>query len=402
MARSSGTTSAQPSAGSAAWSCKAAAPAANASAARLIHSSNARRQNRLTYTCAAAIRTKRPMEHPYRELATRIYLAFRYPLAACAVIMVVGTIGYWIVAHGKATVLDCAYMTFITIATIGYGEVIDMSASPAGRVFTMVIGFLGVANIFYMTSKMTAFIVESDLTEGLRRHRMQREIDGLSGHYIICGIGRVGTAVLREMLATGRASVVIEPAAAALEAMREAYPRQYYLHGDGADDELLHAAGVQRAAGVFAVTGDDNKNLVVTLSAKQLNPSARVIARCHDVRFVDKIRRVGADDIVSPDFTGALRIASSMLRPAVVSFLDEMLRTDQGLRVEEILLPQGAPERRIAELAPPDTDYVVLAIRRDGRWEFNPAADSRAKPGSTLIVMTTPTGRAKLERLVAA
>ena len=108
---------------------------------------------------------------------------------------------------------------------------------------------------------------------------MQREIDGLSGHYIICGIGRVGTAVLREMLATGRASVVIEPAAAALEAMREAYPRQYYLHGDGADDELLHAAGVQRAAGVFAVTGDDNKNLVVTLSAKQLNPSARVSVR---------------------------------------------------------------------------------------------------------------------------
>ena len=133
------------------------------------------------------------MEHPYRELATRIYLAFRYPLAAFAVIMVVGTIGYGIVAHGKATVLDCAYMTFITIATIGYGEVIDLSASPGGRVFTMVIGFLGVANVFYMTSKMTAFIVESDLNEGLRRHRMQREIDGLSGHYIICGIGRVGT-----------------------------------------------------------------------------------------------------------------------------------------------------------------------------------------------------------------
>jgi voltage-gated potassium channel len=211
-----------------------------------------------------------------------------------------------------------------------------------------------VANIFYMTSKMTAFIVESDLNEGLRRHRMQREIDGLSGHYIICGIGRVGTNVLRELVATGRPSVVIEPAPAALDAMRESYPRQLYLHGDGADDELLRAAGVQRAAGVFAVTGDDNKNLVVTLSAKQLNPRARVIARCHDVRFVDKIRRVGADDIVSPDYTGALRIASSMLRPAVVNFLDEMLRTDQGLRVEEVRVPEGSRDRRIAELAPAD------------------------------------------------
>jgi voltage-gated potassium channel len=342
------------------------------------------------------------MDHPYREAAERAYHVFRYPMLAFVVIMLVGTAGYWQVSGGKATLLDCAYMTFITIATIGYGEVIDMSSSPGGRVFTMVIGFLGVANVFYMTSKMTAFIVESDLNEGLRRHRMQREIGDLSGHYIICGIGRVGTNVLRELVATHRESVVIEPAQASLEAMLEEYPKQRYLHGDGADDELLRAAGVQRAAGVFAVSGDDNKNLVITLSAKQLNPNARVVARCHDVRFVDKIRRVGADDIVSPDFTGALRIASSMLRPAVVSFLDEMLRSDQGLRVEEIVLPQNASERPIAELAPPDTDYVLLALRRDGRWEFNPDAQLRAKAGSTLIVMATPAGRVKLERLVAA
>jgi voltage-gated potassium channel len=342
------------------------------------------------------------MEHPYRELATRIWLAFRYPLAAFAVIMVVGTIGYWFVAHGKASVLDCAYMTFITIATIGYGEVIDMSASPAGRVFTMVIGFCGVANIFYMTSKMTAFIVESDLNEGLRRHRMQRDIDGLSGHYIICGIGRVGTNVLRELIATGRPSVVIEPDLAVLERMREAYPRQFYLHGDGGDDELLRAAGVERAIGVFAVSGDDNKNLVITLSAKQLNPKVRVVARCHDVRFVDKIRRVGADDIVSPDYTGALRIASSMLRPAVVSFLDEMLRSDKGLRVEEVRIPDGTRDRRIAEIAPMDANYVVLALRQDGRWQFNPPLESTAKAGCTLVVMATPEGRARLERLAAA
>src|SRR5438477_4473862 len=342
------------------------------------------------------------MTPPYRSLAWRIYLAFRYPMLAFFVIMVIGTSGYWFVSAGKATLLDCAYMTFITIATIGYGEVIDLSASPGGRVFTMVIGFLGVANIFYMTSKMTAFIVESDLNEGPRRHRMQREIGTLTGHYIVCGIGRVGTNVLRELVATGRECVVIEPAQPSLDAMLESYPKQRYLHGDGADDELLRAAGVQRAAGVFAVTGDDNKNLVITLSAKQLNPGARVVARCHDVRFVDKIRRVGADDIVSPDFTGALRIASSMLRPAMVIFLDEMLRTDQGLRVEEIVLPQGGRERRIAELAPADSDYVLLAVRRDGRWEFNPTPESTAKPGTTLVVMATPAGRTKLERRVAA
>ena len=144
------------------------------------------------------------MEHPYREAAERIYLAFRYPFLAFFVIMLVGTAGYWIVSGEKATVLDCAYMTFITATTIGYGEVIDMSASPTGRVFTMVIGFFGVANIFYMTSKMTAFIVESDLNERLRRHRMQRQADTLSGHYIVCGAGRVGSNVLEELIATRR------------------------------------------------------------------------------------------------------------------------------------------------------------------------------------------------------
>jgi voltage-gated potassium channel len=341
------------------------------------------------------------MQHPYRELVGRIYVAFRFSLLAFVVIMVIGTIGYWEISGGKATVLDCAYMTFITIATIGYAEVIDLSQSPGGRVFTMVIGFFGVANIFYMTSKMTAFIVESDLNEGLRRHRMQSEIESLKGHYIVCGIGRVGTNVLNELVATGRQSVVIEPEKNALDAMLEVYPKQRYLHGDGGDDALLKAAGVVHAAGVFAVSGDDNKNLVITLSAKQLNPKARVVARCHEVRFVEKIRRVGADDIVSPDFTGALRIASSMLRPAVVGFLDEMLRSDQGLRVEEIVLPQGSRERRIAELAPADTDYVLLAVRREGRWEFNPRPESTAKPGTTLVVMATPAGRAKLERRVA-
>src|SRR5438552_9236257 len=104
-------------------------------------------------------------------------------MLAFVVIMLIGTAGYWQVSAGKATLLDCAYMTFITIATIGYGEVIDLSASPGGRMFTMLIGGVGVANIFYMTSKMTAFIVESDIDEGLRRRRMQDKIDKLNRHY---------------------------------------------------------------------------------------------------------------------------------------------------------------------------------------------------------------------------
>ena len=231
---------------------------------------------------------------------------------------------------------------------------------------------------------------------------MMDKIARLSGHYIVCGVGRVGGNVLQELAATGRDSVVIEPLQEALDEMQKSFPQQAFLRGDGGTDDTLVAAGVERAAGVFAVTGDDAKNLVIVLSARQLNPRARIIARCHDVRFVDKIRRVGADDIVSPDFTGALRIASSMLRPAVVSFLDEMLRSDQKLRVEEITLPQEAAERRLGDLAPPDPDYIVLALRRGGRWEFNPLPESRAHAGNIMVVMATPEGRAKLEKTAAA
>lgn len=334
------------------------------------------------------------------ELLRRIVRAFYIPVIVLLAVLALGGVGYLYIGGPKVSILDAVYMTYITVFTIGYEEVVGLN-TPTSRLFTMMIGTVGIAAVGYVMARATAFIVETDIDQLFRRRRMQDRISRLSGHYVICGIGRVGSNVLRELATTGRGSVVIEPERVALDAMLETHPKQLYLHGDGGDDDLLRAAGVERAAGVFAVSGDDNKNLVITLSAKQLNPRTRVVARCHDVRFVDKIRRVGADDIVSPDYTGALRIASSMLRPTVVSFLDEMLRTDKGLRVEEIAVPPGAREQRVSELAPPDADYVVLAVRREDRWQFNPPADTRAAPGSTIIVMATPEGRRKLERLVA-
>ncbi len=333
----------------------------------------------------------------YGYLAHRAYRGFRYPALAFFAIMLVGTAGYWQVAEGKATLLDCVYMTFITIATIGYAEVIDLTHSPGGRIFTMVIGFVGVANIFYMTSKMTAFILEGELNEELRRRRMLDRIARLHGHYIVCGVGRVGTNVAHELHVTGRAFVGLDSSTESLEAFKERFPEALVLHGDASADEQLQAAGIGRAAGVFAVTGDDARNLIVTLSAKQLNPSLRVVARCHDVGNVEKLKRVGADAIVSPDFTGGMRIASSMLRPAVVSFLDEMLRTDERLRVEEVSVPSGFAARPLAEVAPASRDYIVLAVRAAGAWLFNPPPDYRVEPGSTIVVMAHPEARAALQ-----
>ncbi len=335
------------------------------------------------------------------SLPVRFYRAFRNPLLMFVLVMVVGSSGFWIVSDYKASILDAVYMTFITIATIGFGETIDLTHSPGGRVFLMVIASIGIANVTYATSKLTAFIVEGDLNEVLRRRRMQDSIDKLDGHYIVCGIGRVGTNVAHELHVTERPFVAVEDAQGAIETFREKYPKALFLHGDSSDDELLQRAGIARAAGLFAVTGDDSKNLLITLSAKQLNPNVRVVARCHEVRNMEKIRRVGADAIVSPDFTGGMRIASSMVRPGVVNFLDEMLRSDNRLRVEEIDVPAGFARRPLGELVKPSPDYILLAARIRDQWQFNPPQDFMVGPGTTLIVMVNPEGRGELEKLVA-
>jgi voltage-gated potassium channel len=336
------------------------------------------------------------------SLPVRFYRSFRKPLLMFIGVMLVGSTGFWIVSDYKASLLDAVYMTFITVATIGFGETIDLTHSPGGRVFLMVIATVGIATVTYATSKLTAFILEGDLNEALRRRRMQDRIDKLKNHYIICGIGRVGTNVAHELHVTDRAFVAVEDAQPAIDAFHEKYPRTLALHGDSSDDDFLRRAGIERAAGLFAVTGDDGKNLLITLSAKQLNPGLRVVARCHEVRNIDKLKRVGADAIVSPDFTGGMRIASSMVRPAVVNFLDEMLRTDNKLRVEEVSIPEGFAERPLGELMAGSRDFVLLAVRSSEEWQFNPPSGYGIRAGATLVVMVNPEGRAALEKLVAA
>ena len=227
---------------------------------------------------------------------------------------------------------------------------------------------------------------------------MQKSIQELRKHYILCGIGRVGTNVAHELEVTRRPYVVIESDKEAIEKFLEKYPNALYTHADSGEDGALIEAGIEHAAGVFAVTGDDSKNLVITLSAKLLNPATRVVARCHEINYIDKIRKVGADAIVSPDFTGGMRIVSSMVRPHVVSFLDEMLFADNALRVEEVHIPEGSSRGTVGELKLNRRDFVLMAVRVEDKWEFNPAEDFRIKPGNALVVMTTPEGRKSLER----
>lgn len=342
------------------------------------------------------------MNDASESLVARAWLAFRLPLAIMVVVHVVGAAGFWIISEGKASALDCVYMVFITVASIGYGEIVDLSNSPGGRVFNMAIALVGIANMVYLTSKFTAFILEGRFDEVLRRRKMLETIDRMKDHYIVCGVGRVGSNVVHELVTTERRFVAVDQSPDAIVAFRERYAAIPVLHGDASDDDVLVLAGVKHAAGVFAITGDDGKNLLITLAAKHLNPAARVVARCHEVRNIDKLKLVGADDIVSPDFTGGMRIASSMLRPSVVNFLDEMLRTDDKLRVEEVTAPEGFRARPLSDAMPESRDFVLLAVRVGAEWKFNPPSDYLLQPGQSVVVMAHPEGRRMLERALGA
>ena len=310
----------------------------------------------------------------------------------------VGTLGYHYIGRPDATWIDAFYMTFITVATIGYGEVIDLHHHPEGRLFTVFIAVCGIGTMSYLFSTVVALLLESDLNTALRRKRMEKDIARMQGHYIVCGVGRVGTNVAQELLKTQRPFVIVEHDRAALDRWLEHHPGTPHLHDDAADDDALRRAGVLEAAGVFAVTSDDSQNLMVSLSVKMLNPRARVVARMHDIRNASKARRAGADEIVSPDFTGGMRIASVMVRPHVVNFMDQMLLSEDALRMEELRVPEGVGTISIGDLVPLSRDYILMATHEQGRWVFNPDEDHPVQAGSALILLTNPEGRDRLER----
>ena len=319
-------------------------------------------------------------------------------------VLLIGTMGYWFIGQRQYSLVDCFYMTFITIATIGYGEIIDMSHNPAGRIFTVFVAISGIGVATYILTNLTAFMVEGEMTETFRRRKMEKSIKTLRRHYIVCGVEGVGFHVLNELSETKRPHVIVDIDRERIDKTLETFHEELFIQGDATDSDTLLASGIKEAAGLFAVTGDDNMNLVISLTAKQLNPQIKVVARCRDLKNVEKMKKAGADAVVSPTFIGGLRMASEMVRSTAVSFLDTMLRDkEKNLRVEEMIVSESLAGRPISALNLREyPNILLLAVKTEGDWIYNPSADYTMKLWDTLIFMTTPEERDKLETIFRA
>jgi len=331
-----------------------------------------------------------------RDLKRRLILS----AVMLAAILAVGTAVYRVIGGAGTSLIDAFYMTFITIATIGYGEIVDLAHSPIGRVFTVLVSVAGIGTLTYLIMTLTAMFVEGHLNEVFRRRRMEKHIGDYRDHFIVCGVDGAGLHVVNELQSTRRKVVVVDSDRARIDKVRERHVDLMFIEGDPTDDDTLLRAGLERAQGVFATTGDDNQNLVIAFTARQLNPEARVVVSCSDLRNTDKMKKVGVDAVVSPTYIGGLRMASEMIRPTVVSFLDVMMsRREEPLRVEEVTVPEGFAARPLSELQL--TEYrqlLLLAVRREDEWVYNPPRDSVVGPGEKLVIMTTPDERQQLER----
>jgi voltage-gated potassium channel len=322
----------------------------------------------------------------------------RERLVGAAILIVatftLGVLGYHLIGGDQYTWMEAIYMTANVLTTAGFREAIDVS-SPAGQAFTVVLLLFGAGVLVYSTSMITAFVVEGDLTQGFRRRRMRRAVDAMREHHIVCGAGATGWAVLRELATTQRSVVVIEQATERVRRIETEYPSVPVIPGDFTDDQVLAQAGIARARGIVICTTIDKDALVTTITARQLNPKLRIIARAANERGAARLRQAGADAVVSPALIGGMRMASELVRPSVVNFLDTMLRdTKRNLRVEEVHMPATSSfvGRSLGDLNTHSrTNCLLLATRASaGEYIYNPPDDQKLEAGMVLIVMGEP------------
>ena len=331
------------------------------------------------------------------EIRRQLRIAF----LCLSIILVISVAGYRLLGGPSVTLLDALYMAIITLASVGYGEVVDTSHNPALRVFNIFVIVFGVMTMLYVFSVLTAFLVGGQITDYFGRRRMLKQINELKNHYIVCGLGDTGRHAIEELSRTNSPFVAIDHNEENIKRLVSdesgLHRDMLYMIGDATDAEMLERLGIDRAKGLISTLGSDKENLIITVLARQKNARVRIVTRCVDPKFAERLLKAGADSTVSPDQIGGMRIASEVLRPHVVSFLDLMLKDkSRTLRIEEVAIPENSRwiGKRLAELhLRGNYNLLTLAVKdayhegqRHGFW-VNPPENISCHAGLVLIVL---------------
>jgi voltage-gated potassium channel len=316
-----------------------------------------------------------------------------------ALLVALGTVGYMLIENWS--MLDSLYMTVITLSTIGYGEV--HAVSQPGRIFTLVLIFLGVGFVLYVIGNVVQFLVEGRIRLVLGRLKLDKQISQLNNHYIVCGYGRMGRALCRYLAQKNLEFVAIEKNVDRIPVMNQ--DGILYIAGEAAAEENLLKAGLKRASNLITALGTDADNVFLVLLAKGLNPNLYVVARASQNASKMPLYNAGADVVVSPFDVGARRMAHAVLRPNVIRFL-ELAFADEStdIHIEEITVAESSTlvdvslhESEIRQ----KYDLIILSIiNQDGTMVFNPSATTRISAGGSIIAVGSSESLMQLEKVL--
>lgn len=331
------------------------------------------------------------------------------PVLFLVLLMAASTFVLYAACHWEGRqvgLLQCLYMVTITMSTIGYEDIIGTQGSRLLTALNIGLIVLYMLAVAYAVSNFTAYLIEGRLSNYFQRNKTRKRIRAMDQHYIICGVKDIGAHVARELYETKRPFVAIDDSSGAIDELRREMPRLTSLLGDPTSDEMLQQAGIGRAKALIAALENDKENLYLVVAAKDLNPGIKIAARYNNPATRHKFVNAGAASLVSPNMIGGMRIASELVRPQTVSFLDTMLRNRQeaGTRVEEVEVPSGSPlaGRTLLELRR-EAGVTAVAFKDPDSPEFqyNPDPDTRLKPGMTVIFIANPEKRLAVERRLA-
>lgn len=313
----------------------------------------------------------------------------RLRLFILVILILLAGAGYWLVElrpRGKGF-LDGIYFVIVTLSPTGYADLIPITTS--GRVFVTVLIIVGLVLLAWAGGTALGYFLEGHFTEEVKRRKMRRKLEEIAGHYVLCGLGRVGMAVLEEFRRANSSFVVVDSDPDLLG--RALGPNELYVVGRSTDDATLKEAGVERAKGLVACMPNDADNVFTVLSAKDINPDLFIISRAEVAETRSKLLRAGADRIVLPSRLSGERIAAMALRPAVVDFLDRTVSVsgEEPLLIEEVTLAPSSPligqSLRQANIKT-ETEVMVLGVKtQGGQMTINPTATLVLNEGDTLI-----------------